>query len=63
MNKYEYLYVIQGNYGSYGWEDVSATENIIEAFQLLKDYRENEGNIAIFRRIQRRVLKEKTHEK
>ena len=40
-NKYEYLYVVQGNYG-YGWDDLISTENYREAKARLKDYRENE---------------------
>jgi len=51
-NKYEYLYVIQGNYG-YGWGDLISTEDYREAKARLKDYRENEKKYA-HRMIQRR---------
>ena len=35
-------YQIQGNYGYYGWEEVTAEETYKEAKQRLKEYRENE---------------------
>jgi hypothetical protein len=54
QNKYEYLYYIQGRYGSlYGWEDVDCHENRKEARAALKCYRENEPQYThrmIFRR-------------
>lgn len=31
-NKYEYLYVVQGNYG-YGWDDLTRTEDKKEAIE------------------------------
>ena len=51
-NKYEYLFVIQGNYG-YGWDDFISTENYREAKARLKDYRDNEKKYS-HRMIQRR---------
>lgn len=54
-NKYEYLWVVQGNYG-YGYEDLTCSSTWIEANSDLKAYRGNEGK-AIYRLIQRRVLK------
>ena len=54
--KFDYLVVLQGNYG-HGWEDLTA-ENKAEsgawrrARQTLKEYRENEGGC--YRLIQRR---------
>lgn len=54
-NKYEYLFVVQGNYG-YGWEDLIASEDEQEANNDLKAYRENDP--APTRLINRRVLKE-----
>jgi hypothetical protein len=41
-NKYEYLFVLQGNYGQ-GWEDLCASESSTEVRQNRKEYRENEG--------------------
>lgn len=41
INKYKYLYVIQGNYGS-RWEDVSYEDNYKDARRCLKDYLDNE---------------------
>lgn len=54
-NKYEYLWIVQGNYG-YGWNDLTASELYIEAKGDLKIYRENE-TYAFHRLIQRRELK------
>lgn len=39
-NKYEYLFVIQGNYG-YGWDDEYFTNTFSEAKRTIKEYREN----------------------
>ena len=52
MNKYEYLWIVQGKY-SQGWEDLTAG-NYKEAKEDLKAYRENEQGL--FRIIQRRTL-------
>lgn len=41
INKYIYVWVIQGNYG-YGWEDLTQSESYKEARANLKDYRNNE---------------------
>ena len=35
------MWVIQVNYGSYGWEDDCVEETRAEALQRLKEYREN----------------------
>ena len=53
--KYEYITVLQGNYGyGHGWEDLCAgTRKEVRAD--LKAYRENEGGN--YRIINRRVLK------
>ena len=53
MNKYDYLWVVQGYYAC-GWEDLTAG-SWREARIDLKAYRANEKGI--FRVIQRRVLK------
>ena len=53
-NKYVYLFVLQVNYGYYGWEDLTASENRREVRNDLKAYRENEGGI--YRIIRRRKL-------
>ena len=50
-NKYEYLFVLQGNYGQ-GWEDLCASESSTEVRQNRKEYQENEGGT--YRIIQRR---------
>ncbi len=55
-NKWEYLYVWQGDYG-YGWDDLTASEDYREIRQDLKDYRENERGR--YRIINRRVLNSK----
>jgi len=54
-NKYTYLWVIQGRYGIYGWEDLTCSELYREARIDLQSYRENERGIP-FRIIQRREL-------
>ena len=54
-NKYQYLYVLQGNYGhGHGWEDLCASESYREVNQNFKEYRENEGGN--YRMIERREL-------
>ena len=35
-------YVIQGNYGAFGWEDVTAERTRKEAYARLREYRANE---------------------
>lgn len=40
VNKYVYLYVIQGNSG-YGWEDECFEENFADAKRTIKDYHAN----------------------
>ena len=52
-NKYEYLFVLQGNYG-YGWEDLTASESRREVLLNLRDYNDNEGGR--YRIIRRREL-------
>jgi len=50
-NKYVYLYVLQGNYGIYGYEDLTASEDYRDVRRDLKDYQENEGgNYRIIKR-------------
>jgi hypothetical protein len=57
LNKYDYLYVLQGNY-SYGWEDLTAAEQTLDGRKQIKNdlkaYRENEGGN--YRIIKRREL-------
>ena len=56
INKYLYLYVVQGYYGKlYGWEDVCQSESYREARQDLKAYRLNENEYP-HRMIHRREL-------
>lgn len=57
-NKYDYLYILQGNYG-YGWEDLTAEDKaeplaLKRIKQTKAEYIENEGGI--YRIISRRVL-------
>lgn len=52
MNKYEYLHVVQGDFG-YGWEDLTASDNPREALNDLRAYRGNDPDHA-YRKIQRR---------
>jgi len=55
MNKYQYVMVLQGDYGyGHGWEDLCASESPREIRQNLKEYRENEGGC--YRIIKRREL-------
>ena len=55
MNKYQYLYIIQGRYpGQHGWEDECAEDSYSEARARLKEYRENSPYPS--RMIQRREL-------
>ena len=54
--KYNYLWIVQGFYSGYGWEDLTASELWIEAKSDLKAYKENEPGI--FRLIQRREVRE-----
>ena len=53
VNKYLYLYVVQGNYGyGHGWEDEAASESYKEARSDLRDYRNN--GPGAYRMIERR---------
>jgi hypothetical protein len=54
MNKYEYLYVVQGNYGQ-GWEDLTATTILEEAYGDETAYLMNDDQ-GTFRVIKRREL-------
>ena len=54
--KYEYLWIVQGRYGTGGWDDVHAGESWRDVRQTLKEYRENEPQYP-HRVIRRRVLK------
>jgi len=42
-NKYLYLWVVQGNYGGYGWEDLAESESYKEARYNLGEYRISSG--------------------
>ena len=42
-NKYLYLYVVQGNYGGHGWEDLAESDTHKEARYNLKEYRISSG--------------------
>jgi hypothetical protein len=53
MNKYSYLYVLQGLYCG-KWEDLTASENYKEVKNDKKSYQENE--MGSYRIIQRREL-------
>ena len=55
QNKYNYVKVIQGNYG-YGWEDISTydKQEFPTVKKDLKEYRSS--NTGVYRVIDRRVL-------
>jgi hypothetical protein len=57
MNKFDYLYVLQGQYG-HGWEDLAAEDQTPQGWKAIKqtrkEYRENEGGT--YRIIKRREL-------
>ncbi len=56
VNKYLYLFVLQGNYGyGHGFEDLCASESWREVRDHLREYNENEGGN--YRIIERRVLR------
>jgi hypothetical protein len=56
-NKYVYLWVVQGNWGyGDGWEDLTASELAMEAFQDESAYNMN-SDTGTFRIIKRRELK------
>ena len=57
QNKYTYLYVVQGDYGS-GFEDLTASESRPEARRDLRDYVKNDTSAHALRIIQRRELNE-----
>lgn len=44
IGKYDIYYDIQGDYG-HGWETVTSEDNLKDARQTIKDYRENEPGI------------------
>ena len=52
-NKYLYLYVVQGNYGGHGWEDLAESVDAVVALNDLREYRISSGP-APHRIIQRR---------
>lgn len=59
MNKYNYLFVVQGYYDQfYGWEDLTQSEDKKEVRDNLREYNENETDYP-HRMIERRELNEK----
>lgn len=54
MNKYSYLWILQGQYGG-GWEDLTAADTWKELRDYKKDYQLNEPGTPL-RIIQRREL-------
>ena len=56
-NKYTYLWVVQGYYNNYGWEDLTCGSEI-EAKTDINKYRENAPE-SRYRLIQRRELNKK----
>ena len=55
INKYLYLFVVQGNYG-YGWEDLTASESYKAAIADLRAYRKNDNYAVGHRLVKRREL-------
>lgn len=54
MNKYQYLYILQGNYGyGDGWEDLTASEDRRDMQADARAYRENAPE-GIYRIVKRR---------
>lgn len=61
VNKYLYLWIVQGYYGSlYGWEDLTAEDSYSEGRKQLKVYRQEEPEYN-HRLIQRRELNPEYH--
>ena len=57
VNKYLYLFVVQGDYGyGHGWEDLIASESYKEAIADLRAYRKNDSYALGHRLIKRREL-------
>lgn len=61
INKYDYLVVLQGDYGyGHGWEDLCAAGDTAAGWREIRanrrEYRENEGGS--YRIIQRRELRQ-----
>ncbi len=55
INKYIYMFVLQGNYGyGHGFEDIDASDVYSEMVASKKCYRENEGGL--YRIISRREI-------
>lgn len=63
MSKYEYLTILQGNYGSFGWEDLGEAvtkdkNQMIELKKLEWETRNaSRGMDVRFRYIERRILR------
>lgn len=53
INKYLYMWIVQGYYAPYGWEDLTQSESHKETRARLREYRENEPQYP-HRMIQRR---------
>lgn len=58
--KYTYEYVVQGNYGVHGWEDLTAEDSLKEAHAQRRVYDANDP--APHRVITRRVLNKQSIE-
>lgn len=57
INKYLYLFVVQGNYGyGHGWEDLTSSESYKTAIADLRAYRKNDSYALGHRLIRRREL-------
>ena len=62
VNKYLYLFVVQGNYGyGNGWEDLTASESYKQAIADLRAYRKNDSYALGHRLIKRRELNPEYH--
>ena len=60
INKYLYLFVVQGDYGYlHGWEDLAASESYKSAIADLLAYRKNDSYAIGHRLIKRRKLNPK----
>ena len=63
INKYLYLFVVQGDYGyGHGWEDLTASESYKAAIADLRAYRKNDNYAVGLRIIKRRELNPEYHQ-
>lgn len=47
INKYLYIWVLQGKYQPYGWEDLTAENTYTEIRKRRREYRENDPGVSL----------------